>query len=488
MTTNNPDLLATIQDGNRYAIGAADWDTVLREATASVEQQLAIEDEGWITLGTGGTRDVMTDAQRIAAVKQSRIYAIKDPLATQAIRLWRDYTFGSGMIWTTKDETAKKVLEAYWEAPANKAILSKRGQRKTADMLNTDGEIFFAIFLGPKGAPPTIRTIDPLEITEILTAEGDVEDVRLYKRTWSTTSGQPHIDYYPSITNTDDKPVKDNQGAEKQKTQDAIIYHVTINTIGQRGNPLLVSALDWIKLYRRFLASRAAIMLALARFAWKNKVQGGAAAVASQKAVLDGKNVPAGSTYLENEGANLDPIKTDSGAKNAEEDARLIRLEIVAASGFPEQYFGDIRTGNLATAKTVELPVQKMIASNQALWGGVYDDIDAIVLAHAGVKSTLPINRDFPPITVEDAIAITNAIEKMTGIFPQLLDSTDVIQQAITVMGIKDANDVLEEIGDSSQESIANMPTKMLRAVRDLREAVKVYVEREAKNDNQAAV
>ncbi|KKL65463.1 hypothetical protein LCGC14_2154710, partial [marine sediment metagenome] len=60
---------------------------------------------------------------------------------------------------------------------------------------------------------------------------------------------------------------------------DVQVYHLTYNTIGQRGLPLLLPAIDWIKQYRRFLASRVAIMLALARFAWKTKTKGGQTAV-----------------------------------------------------------------------------------------------------------------------------------------------------------------------------------------------------------------
>ena len=43
---------------------------LIREATASVEADLALEDEGWINL-SGTTGDIITSAERIANVKLS---------------------------------------------------------------------------------------------------------------------------------------------------------------------------------------------------------------------------------------------------------------------------------------------------------------------------------------------------------------------------------------------------------------------------------
>ena len=89
---------------------------LIREATQSVEDDLALEDAGWINL-SGVTGDVITSAERITNLKLSRLYATKDPMGKQAIRLWTDYTFGTGMTWSVPDENeaTKKVLKSFWE-------------------------------------------------------------------------------------------------------------------------------------------------------------------------------------------------------------------------------------------------------------------------------------------------------------------------------------------------------------------------------------
>ena len=236
---------------------------LIQEATQAVEDDLALEDAGWINLSST-TGDVITDAERIVNLKLSRLYATKDPMGKQAIRLWTDYTFGNGMVWDTEDEGAKKALESFWDAKANQSVLGARGQRKSSDKLLIDGEVFFALFLGTTA---TIRWIDPLEITEIITDPDDKENIKFYRRQWTDAQGTSHTGAYRSVTNTKDEATKDAAGASVQKTEDALIYHLAYNTITQRGNPLLLPALIWMKYHTKFLASRIAVMLALAKFA-----------------------------------------------------------------------------------------------------------------------------------------------------------------------------------------------------------------------------
>ncbi|GAF77521.1 unnamed protein product, partial [marine sediment metagenome] len=161
--------------------------TLLQEAATSVETELRLEDAGWTQLGTV-TGDPILDIQRIMNLKQSRLYHAKDPLAHQAIRLWTDYTFGPGMSWNMEDESAKKKLEVFWKDPMNRNVLSAQGQRKSSDKLLVDGEVFFALFLGPNGTA-IIRRVDPLEITEIISDPDDADATMYYRRQWSTRLG-----------------------------------------------------------------------------------------------------------------------------------------------------------------------------------------------------------------------------------------------------------------------------------------------------------
>ncbi len=440
---------------------------IIREATAQVEADLALEDQGWINLSaTSG--DVILPADRILNLKLSRLYYNKDPLGKQSIRLWTDYTFGSGMVWDSDEKTTKDVLSQFWKAPENKSVLSARGQRKSSDKLLVDGEVFFALFLGAK-SDVKIRFIDPLQITEIITNPDDVEDVRYYRRQWSDMQAKLHDEYYCDVTNVKDEGTLDMYGKPIRKTQDALIYHLTYNTITQRGNPLLLPALTWMKYYTRFLSSRIAVMLALSRFAWRSKVAGGQAAVDAIKGKLHDETPEAGAVLMENMGVDTTPIKADSGARNAYQDGRMVKLQVCAAVGIPEQYFGDISIGNLATAKTVELPMLKMFQSYQAVWDGAYQDIDEVVLAHANVPPDKRyVDRDFPPIVPRDVAEAAKAIVDITSVFPEFVESPDVQAIALLTIGVNDPDEVLEALKESFKRNPSIALTKALKGFREV--------------------
>lgn len=448
----------------------------IKEATQTVEQELALEDAGWINLTAGGGY-VIPDTERQSYLKKSRIYYMKDPLARQAIRIWTDYTFGSGITYKAEDEKADDVLKEFWGARRNQALLSPRGQRRLSDKLLVDGEVFVAIFLGPNGQA-TIRSIDPLEVTAIITNPQDIEDVKLYKRSWQILSN-PKVSIYPSISNPKGESCKDAIGTQLSPTEKALVAHLTYNTISQRGNPILLPALDWIDYYRRFLAARIAIMLAKSKFAWKAKVKGGQAAVDAIKAKLHGEAIPTGSTEVENEGMDLTPIKTDTGASGAYQDGKMILHQICAALGIPEQYFGDIGSGNWATARTVELPLEKQFGSYQEIWRGFFEEIDEVVLAHNGIpEDKWYVDRDFPPIGVDEATQIAQAIGQILMAIPELASAPEVKQVALMALGINDTQQVLDQLG---KESLSGLEARLARTVRDLREVVKIAVSNNGK-------
>ena len=417
---------------------------ILQESLSQVERQLAMEDQGWIRAGTQG--QIITDMERVQNMRKSRMYALKDPLAQQAIRLWTDYAFGTGMTWACEDESISEVLKGFWDAKANQPLLGASGQRKSSDKLLVDGEVFLAVFPSPDGRS-TVRRIDPLEITEIITDPDDSDDVRFYKREWFNRQNSARVSYYRSADNIHNAPCPDYAGAIVQSDQPAVVFHLAINSLGERGNSILTASLEWIRLYRQFMASRVAIMLAMARFAWKLKVSGGPGDVLAAQSEIDGKSVGAGQVWVENQGAEMIPIRADSGAAQAYHDGRMLKLQICSGVGWPEQYFGDLSTGNLATAKTVELPVSKMCQSYQRIWSDFYAGIDGFILDQAGMPAEgRDIDRDFPSITPEDQVAMAASIQQVVQTLPVFADSRDVRQQALMSIGVLDTNRVLDDI------------------------------------------
>jgi hypothetical protein len=149
----------------------------------------------------------------------------------------------------------------------------------------------------------------------------------------------------------------------------------------------------------------------------------------------------------------------------------MLKLQVCAAVGIPEQYFGDISTGNLATAKTVELPMLKMFQSYQAIWADTYKDINNIILEYNGIaEEKRYVDMDFPKIAPADVLQAADAIVKIASVFPAAMDTPDVQQLALLTLGINDPAEVLKQLEDIEKE----MPeVEAIRVVRKLTESLK---------------
>jgi len=423
------------------------FSTMFREAMSDVERDLALEDQGW-AVSSASTKAIPGTEQKSIVTRSRQCYYYY-PLAKQGIRIWVNYTFGTGLEWSiTEDGEESKASDEIlrmWSSPSNACVFSTEGQYTSDRKLLVVGEAFFALFIGTE---VNVRLIDPLEITEIITDPDDAENVRIFKRLWTTSTGNSKEAYYPSIYNVKKEGALDSAGIKRTPDKNApYIYHVKLDALYDRGVPLLTPILDWLKLYRRFMASRVAIMLALARFAWKVRVKGGATAVATEKGKFNDVMYQAGSTRIENEGADLQPIKTDTSSSQAAEDGRQLKLLIAAGLGIPEQYFGDISTGNLATAKTVELPMLKQFQTHQQLWADAYRTLFEFILERRKFDtSKLQIDIDFPAIAPEDSVAAVAAINQAVMAFPEFASSPEVQKLTLINLGLNNTDEILDNL------------------------------------------
>ncbi len=458
-----------------------------REALASVfkeygvglaDLELAQDDAGWMKLGLGESSGLM-EYTRVSVVRRARSYFNRDPLSGQAVRIWTDYALGQGISWKAKEDDVGEMLRKFWDSKNNEPLFSNQGQRKSSDKLLVDGEIFFVFFVGA-GEDITIRRIDPLEITEVITHPDDLETKLLYKREWTNRQNKTSTKYYADWANPDPaKEWPDSLGGMKKADADGIIYHVPFRTLGVRGTSLLISGMDWAKAHRKFLESRAAITQALARFAWKAKLKGSVAQVAAERSALQSTYVsgageennppPApAATWVENEGYNLTAIKAETGANAAQVDANML-LQIFGTSvGVFPHYFGAGESFRLATATAMERPMRVQFEAYQQLWSDVYDNIFTFVMdkSDVDVKKQF-IDIDFPPIVEKDANEKIKAIVEVVGAFPEL-DGDELRKLVLTTLGVNNPDEVLNNV-DPVEASSA----KLVKVIHGLTEALK---------------
>jgi len=381
--------------------------TRLARLEESLETMLQLT--GWTRSGEqSATRD-FSPLSRKVALDNSRYYWTFDPKAGQAVRLYRDYVLGGGMTYTAPDPRVRDVIDAFWTSARNAPFTSYQAQQKLIERLAVEGELFLAQHTNRFTGDVVVRSLDPGEVDEVITAPGDDAWPLYYQRTWSERTwdyasrlwkSESTTKYYRDVNNADEAHDEmSDRGTEVQ------VLHVAINTLGTRGVPVLFRALPWVKAHKGFMEDRATITLALATFAFRQKVKGSKAAVDRLATTWDqtdilsrynygaagGPERAAGArTLIENEAVTLEQLKTESGASSAYVDGRMLVHEICAATGIFEHYFGNPETGNLATATAMELPMLKMFESWQRIVAAVYEALFYLVVVKAIQYGALP--------------------------------------------------------------------------------------------------
>jgi hypothetical protein len=317
----------------------------------------------------------------------SRLYYIKNPIIRRLIDVASCYVFGRGVEVSSPDADANDVLKDFFER--NRKTLGQIALTELERSKYTDGNIFFAFFpdLEDKGQLE-IRTIDPTEIMDIVRNPEDADTPWYYRRSWT----QQNFDVTTGAINTAQMdawyPALGYDPAEKPAKigaypvmWDCPVHHRRCGHVAKWtfGCPIIFPALDWAREARRFLEACASVMAALNQIAIKITSKGGQQALAGIKQQLGTTvsvssqlydiNPPAvaGATFASGPGTTLDAMKT-SGAAQDPERVRQYKLMCAMVVGVPETFMGDVSTGNLATATTLDRPTELVFLERQEAW------------------------------------------------------------------------------------------------------------------------
>jgi hypothetical protein len=487
-----------------------DTNALLVERLAELE--FALEDANYMRLAAEGSRDFSRDGLRRIS-RQARIYWIKNPLILRGVKLKTSFVFGQGLNLQAKDPTVNEVVQAFWMDPANQACLtSQQALIEQEDNLQLEANAFFALFTHPATGRVRVRSLPFDEIEETISDPEDALTVWYYRRDFTrkvfdlaagTHREEPATEYHPDWRYR--PAAKPDTIGGKTVRWDAPVYHVAVNRLpGMRwGVSEVYAALDWARSYKEFLENWASIVAAYARFAWQAKTKGGASAVAAVKSRLqvtsngngagaDTNPPPAtASTFVSNNGVSLEPVRT-AGATTSAEDGRRLLLMVCAALGVYEHYLGDPATGNLATAKAMERPMELMFLTRRMLWADVLTAIlmyavEQAALAPGGALSgTLTTNEygepvvdlgdldthiaiEFPPLLDKDTEASVRAIisaATLDGKSPQGLDLKTTTQMLLQVLGRDDVDELIEQLFPSGwEEDRARKAMEMAQAM-----------------------
>lgn len=516
---------------------------LLQERFAELE--LALEDTGWMRQSLAGQREFSRDGLA-KLIRIARLSYLKNPLIHNGVEVQANYVFGQGLSITAKAAPVNEVIQAFIDYRQNAEELTGHAAKLMLErQLQVESSLFFVLFTDVSTGFVRVSTINVDEISDIVKNPDNKREAWYYKRTFTTKNVDPQVGTISNTTQTEYYPDWKYDPDQKPDTfgglpvhWDRPVYMVKTGGIGDMdfGVPEIYSAIDWARAVKEDLEDYASLRRALARFAWTLTTKGGKAGVASAKnklattLVSDGSRMEGNpppvtaSTFVGAEGWDMQPVKT-SGATLPPDEARRFWLMTGAGMGLPETMLsGDVSTGNLATAKSLDRPTELKMRNRQTLWADVLNDILNYVIDQAAIRvngmlnghididpfsgdrkvvlnpaqgETEPMDRGidiaFPTVLEHDPVtrvqAIVNAatLGASTGVPAGTIDTKTLSRLLLSALGVEDIDEKIDELFPDNEEitdgtigtpppvppAVPGQVPDMAEASRDLKEAIR---------------
>jgi hypothetical protein len=484
------------------------------------EQSWLQHNQVWLS-ALGGGKSRLDENLRRSYVERSRANALHNPLYVRALQTYFTFVFGRGISrprladdWVEslqsgeratdalprEAEALEAIVKTFWTAPDSQHNLTGyHAQQKRYMQLLTDGELPLLIF--ERGGKFTVGCLDSLELQDFIEHPKKAGTPLAWKRQYATRSGGQITEWYPAAESVGAEDelakqfntlgVKDagsgsGRGGRLIDKIDGTrvwLWNLVVNRadpLGIRGVPPFFSVLPWSAAAQDLTSNLRTYLRALSAWAWKVKLGQGATAanVSSVKSQLasqfSGAAYPTnpapvvGSVRVETQGQDLEPITFGAGGAQAFETAIKTCLDMVyAGTGLPSHYFGNVDTGNLATASAMELPVRKLFESEQQWWTELYDTLFQWMGRVSGlvVDAETVIEIDFPTIVERDATALLQGLSQAT--MAPLIAPEDACRTAAALLGADDIEAWVERLTVGSADTQAAGATELEAMIRD---------------------
>lgn len=493
-------------------------ETYLQERIAELE--LTLENQDFRRLDSFQddqlSRQALDDINHLA-----RVFYLKNPLIRRAVLTQANYVFGQGVEFEGEHEDVDEIIQDFIDDPKNKKELTTQQELIQKEIeLTLFGNIFFAFFVDPATGRVRVRTMPMKQITEIITDEDDQKTVLFYKRSWMRGNEQV-IKYYPDWGNKN--PKKPVQGIDGSKIQsDVKIYHLSVNKLSDMtyGVSEVYSVINWARAYKDFLEDWATIVRAQSKFAWKVTTNKGNKGVSKLKEGLQSsfakggeqENNPAhapGSTWIQSGGVNMEAMKHTGPPTKAEDGDKMVHMVSAGSGIFYHYLMGDPSTGNLATAKAMERPMELQFKNRQTLWKDAFQNIynfvieqsvrapkgklqgsiekdhygDDLIILEMNPETGDPIpktvNITFPDLLEKDIETRVNAIVKaatMQGMpLAGTLEQEQITRMLLNALNVENVDEIIARMfPEDGQESRRDRNEKQFsKAMEELKEVIK---------------
>lgn len=449
--------------------------THLREAANSMAwlYQRAIEDASWqVQSGNAVTAaGSMTREQKVA---WARSCFETDPFVKRGILTATEFVFAQGIDGPRtmqasddpKTQAAHEALDDFWNDPGNQAAMfAAPVQCQRSTQLLLDGDLFLALFVKPDGTVQ-VRRFPSLRIERIVVDPDDSSRPLYYaakcnRKAWNAKdadwrdTGETYWVFYRDFRNTD--PLTDPLADVVTADPDVFMVHVSINATEDCGFgvPEPLASLSWLRAAKKLAEDQATISASSASLmnslTTTTTNETALAALKTSMQSVTGSNTPApplaGGMNILSDGVDLKVTRASTQAGDAWQNSRLMRIPAAAGMGLGLHYMADPENANLATSRSMELPILKHLETYQTLWRWVYSTLFEFVLERQGYDAS-DVDYDIPFANLVEPEIGEQATAVFEGLDRGMLTQTQASQRLMELLHFDDIPARLQELAD----------------------------------------
>jgi len=278
-----------------------------------------------------------------------------------------------------------------------------------------DSEIFIRLYVRNDGNF-LIRDTDPLEVTDIIYDEDDLENIKGFERQYSHPNSGMITRYYRNGSN-------DEEDYERDYENNIFMLYFKYGTRpGKRGESQLLPVLRWDRIYEDNLLDLATLYHERSKVVWIKEIRG------NDVNSLGTTTKPYNSSVFRVETDTVKWRIEDSKLQDFNDDqyGRVHRLAIAAGVTFPETYvFSDSTKTAYASLRKAETPFSLLIEDTRAMWSENIKDMVKLMIRELVKIKKLPKTTTIKRIPQHKFVEALALIERHKDNYERLYEAFD---------------------------------------------------------------
>ena len=232
--------------------------------------------------------------------------------------------------------------------------------RTWCSMLGINGELFIEFYKDLTSGNPTVRSIDPGHVYDIITEPRDIRKVYGYRLMYQT-----QYQIYGEGAKGEQVPL--SEWINETVTPDNILHtKVNVQENEKRGRSDLLAGMAVLQLFEDYIRYKVLRAIVEAAFVWDVEMTGADQEQIDSFLADESQVFPEpGSTRAHNENTKWSPLASTAGAASRDDVFEMLLTIFAVSINLPKEYMGASSSGSRANAITSSEPAVKAFQSRR---------------------------------------------------------------------------------------------------------------------------